>query len=74
MRYSEIPKFLSDNGLTVTQVVIAKEVDAQLLQDIGEAEFEEICSKLYRESSSYAGEVNIWAAVDEELSSRGLKK
>lgn len=74
MRYSEIPKFLSDNGLTVTQVVIAKEVDDQLLQNIDEAEFEEICSKLYRESSMYAAEGNIWAAVDEELSSRGYKK
>lgn len=73
MRYSEIPKFLSDNGLTVTQVVIAKEVDDQLLQDIDESEFEEICSKLYHESST--GKLSIiWAAVDEELSSRGYKK
>lgn len=73
MKYSEMTKFLNDNGILVMQPVIAYEVDAQLETDIPEEEFEEICEIVYDEYLSCFEEPDIWELVDEELTARGYK-
>ena len=75
MKYSEMTKFLNDNGIMVIQPVIANEVDAQLVHGITEDEFEDICKSVYR---TYLGciadpDIDTWYLVDEELTNRGLK-
>ena len=73
MKYSEMVKFLNDNGICVMQPVIANELDAQLPHSIPEEEFEEICKSV---EDTYLGcfeEPDIWELVDEELTKRGLK-
>lgn len=73
-RYSEMTKFLNENGILVVQPVIANEVDAQLADSIDEDVFEEICAKVYETYLQNWDEApNIWNLVDEELKARGLK-
>lgn len=73
-RYSEMTKFLNENGILVVQPVIANEVDAQLMNGIDEDVFEEICAKVYETYLQNWDEApNIWNLVDEELKARGLK-
>lgn len=74
MKYSEMTKFLNDNGIMAIQPVIANEVSAQLQVDISEDEFEEICAKIYHIYLSLIEEPDIWYLVDEELTSRGYKE
>lgn len=76
MKYSEMTKFLNDNGIMVMQPVIANEVNAQAHRDIPKEEFEEICAKIY---STYLDcitdpDLDIWYLVDEELTQRGYKE
>ena len=79
MKYSEMTKFLNDNGILVMQPVIANEVDGQLPIgcDISEDEFEEICEKVfqtYLDSIWSNPDLDIWYLVDEELTNRGYKE
>ena len=74
MKYSEMTKFLNDNGIYVMQPVIANEVSAQLEVDISEEEFEEICASVYSDYLSCYQEPDIWQLVDEELTARGYKE
>lgn len=76
MKYSEMTKFLNDNGILVMQPVVANMVDAQLDHGVDEAEFEEICDTVF---NAYIDNVDnpdldIWYLVDEELVNRGLKE
>ena len=73
MKYSEMVKFLNDNGIYVMQPVIASELDAQLETDIPAEEFEEICASVYDAYLSCFEEPDIWELVDEELKNRGYK-
>lgn len=73
MKYSEMVKFLNDNGIYVIQPVIASELDAQLEHSIPEEEFEDICRAV---EDAYLGafeEPDIWELVNEELTTRELK-
>lgn len=74
MKYSEMTKFLNDNGIKVMQPVIANEVNAQLEVNISEDEFEEICAKIYDIYLDCIEEPDIWYLVDEELTERGYKE
>lgn len=73
MKYSEMTKFLNDNGILVMQPVIANEVDAQLMADIPENEFEEICAKVFDMYLGSIDEPDVWYLVDEILTERGYK-
>lgn len=73
MKYSEMVKFLNDNGILVMQPVIAHELDSQLEHDIPEEEFEDICANVLDMYLSCYEEPDIWDLVDEELTKRGLK-
>ena len=73
MKYSEMIRFLNDNGIKVMQPVIASELDAQLETDISEEEFEEICASVYDTYLSCFDEPDIWYLVDRELVGRGYK-
>lgn len=73
MKYSEMTKFLNDNGILVMQPVIASEVNAQLAVDIPEDEFEEICAKVFNMYLGSIDEPDIWYLVDEILTERGYK-
>lgn len=77
MKYSEMEKFLNDNGIFVIQPVIAYEVDAQLECEIEDEEFEDICKsifKTYIDNIVFNPELDIWYLVDEELVRRGYKE
>ncbi len=74
MKYSEMTKFLNDNGIMTIQPVIANEVNAQAQANIPEDEFEEICSVVYDTYLDYIEEPDIWYLVDEELTERGYKE
>ena len=74
MKYSEMVKFLNDNGIYVIQPVIASELDAQLEHSIPEEEFEEICKSVFDTYLECLDEPDIWQLVDEELTKRGYKK
>lgn len=73
MKYSEMTKFLNDNGILVMQPVIASEVSAQLMVDIPEDEFEEICAKVFDMYLGSIDEPDMWYLVDEILTERGYK-
>lgn len=73
MKYSEMVRFLNDNGIKVMQPVIASELDAQLETDISEEEFEEICASVEDKYLCCFEEPDIWELVDEELTARGYK-
>jgi hypothetical protein len=76
MKYSEMVKFLNDNGIYVIQPVIANELSAQLEHSIPEEEFEEICASVeyvYLDICS-DNEPNIWQLVNDELVKRGYKE
>lgn len=76
MKYSEMEKFLNDNGIYVIQPVIASELSAQLWHDIPEEEFENICASVenvYLDICS-DNEPNIWQLVNDELVKRGYKE
>ena len=76
MRYCEMVKFLNDNGIMVVQPMIASELDGQLVHDISEWEFEDICEKVkdaYLEICCDT-EPNIWQLVNDELVKRGYKE
>ena len=73
MKYSEMTKFLNNNGIMVIQPVIANEVSAQLQVDISEDEFEEICAIVYEIYLDCIEKPDVWYLVDEELTKRGLK-
>ena len=74
MKYSEMTKFLNDNGIMAIQPVIANEVSAQLEVDIADDEFEEICEKVCAIYLDCIKEPDIWDLVDEELTKRGFKE
>lgn len=72
MKYRELAKFLNDNGIMVVQPVIAGDVESQLVRDIPDDEFEDICKKVYEAYLDCDEEPDIWWLVDEELTKRGL--
>lgn len=74
MKYREMVKFLNDNDIKVMQPVIASEVNAQLEQDITDAEFEKICAKIYDIYLGCIEEPDIWYLVNDELIARGYKE
>jgi hypothetical protein len=74
MKYSEMVKFLNDNGIFVMQPVIASEVNSQLEHSIPEEEFEDICRCVEDAYLSAYEEPDIWDLVDEELTQRGYKE
>ena len=73
MKYSEMTKFLNDNGIYPMQPVIANQVDAQLEHSIPEEEFEDVCATVYDLYLGCYEEPDTWQLVDEELTKRGLK-
>ena len=73
MKYSEMVKFLNDNGIYVMQPVIASEVNSQLEHSIPEEEFEDICKNVEDAYLCAYEEPDILELVDEELMSRGYK-
>lgn len=74
MKYSEMVKFLNDNGICVMQPVIASEVDAQLEHSIPEEEFEDICEKVEDAYLCSSKEPVIWELVRDELERRERKR
>lgn len=74
MKYSEMVKFLNDNGIYVMQPVIASEVNSQLEHSVPEEEFEDICKSVEDLYLSCYDEPDIWELVDEELKKRGYKE
>lgn len=74
MKYSEMTKFLNDNGILVMQPVIANQVSAQLAHDIPEEEFEDICASVYNTYLGCFEEPDTWQLIDEELTKRGYKE
>ena len=74
MKYSEMVKFLNDNGILVMQPVIASTLDSQLEHDIPEEEFEDICKSVEDAYLCAYEEPDIWELVDEELTARGYKE
>lgn len=74
MKYSEMVKFLNDNGILVMQPVIASEVNSQLEYSVSEEEFEDICKCVEDAYLSAYEEPDIWELVDEELIRRGYKE
>lgn len=73
MKYSEMTKFLNDNGILVMQPVIANEVSAQLEVNISDEEFETICDRVFKQYLSCFEEPDIWELVDEYLTKYGYK-
>ena len=73
MKYSEMVKFLNDNGIDAIQPIIASEVSAQLEKDITDDEFESVCNKIYGTYLDCDEEPDMWCLVDEELTERGYK-
>lgn len=76
MKYSEMVKFLNDNGIYVIQPVIASELSAQLEHSVSEEEFEKICKcveDIYLDICC-DNEPNIWQLVNDELVKRGYKE
>lgn len=73
MKYSEMVKFLNDNGIDAIQPIIASEVNAQLETSINDEEFEAVCNKIYGAYLDCDEEPDMWDLVDEELSKRGYK-
>lgn len=73
MKYSEMTKFLNDNGICAIQPIIANEVNAQLEKDIPAEEFENVCHKIYETYLDCIEEPDMWYLVDEELTDRGYK-
>ena len=74
MKYSEMVKFLNNNGIYAIQPIIASEVDAQLEEDITDEEFENVCGVIYEIYLDCAEEPNMWDLVHEELLARGYKE
>lgn len=74
MKYSEMTKFLNDNGILAMQPVIANQVDAQLEHSIPEEEFEDICESVYNTYLGCFEEPDTWELIDEELTRRGYKE
>lgn len=74
MKYSEMVKFLNDNGINAIQPIIANEVSAQLEKDITDEEFENICHKIYGIYLDCIEEPDMWDLVNEELTARGYKE
>jgi hypothetical protein len=74
MKYSEMVKFLNDNGIYVMQPVIASELDAQLETEISNEEFESICATVYKQYLDSIEEPDIWWLVNDELVKRGYKE
>ena len=76
MKYSEMTKFLNDNGILVIQPVIANEVSSQLIKWIPDEEFEDICNSVFRTylDNVLDPDIDIWYLVDEELTNRGYKE
>ena len=73
MKYSEMVKFLNDNGIDAIQPIIASEVSAQLEKDITDEEFEGVCHKIYGIYLDCDEEPDMWILVDDELTKRGYK-
>lgn len=67
MKYSEMVKFLNDNGICVMQPVIANELDAQLPFSIPEEDFEKICANVCETYLECFDEPDIWELVADEL-------
>lgn len=73
MKYSEMVKFLNDNGIDAIQPMIASEVNAQLEKDVADEDFENICHKAYGKYLNSDVEPDMWCLVDEVLTERGYK-
>lgn len=79
MKYSEMVKFLNDNGILLLQPVIADTVDTLLPIgcDISEEEYEEICDCIfdgYLDKADDATLDDIWDLAEEELMKRNIKE
>ena len=76
MKYSEMTKFLNQNGIMVMQPVIANMVDAQLEYAVSTDIFEDVCESVFKEYIANVDnpDLDIWYLVDEELTKRGLKE
>lgn len=75
MKYSEMTKFLNDNGILVMQPVIANMVDAKIPigYDMPEEEFEEICDSIYNTYLDVIDEPDVWNLVCDEFRKRGYE-
>ena len=79
IKYSEMIKFLNDNGILLLQPVIADTVDVLLPLgcDMTEEEYEEICDCVfdgYLDKADDATLDDIWDLAEEELINRGYKE
>ena len=73
MNYSEMVRFLNENGIDAIQPIIAGEVDAQLETNITDEEFEDVCNNIFGLYLGCIEEPDMWSLVDEELTARGYK-
>ena len=76
MKYSEMVKFLNDNGIMLMQAVIANEVNSQLSTSISDDKFEDVCESIFKAylDNALDPDIDIWYLVDEELTKRGCKE
>jgi hypothetical protein len=79
IKYSEMIKFLNDNGILLLQPVIADTVDVLLPLgcDMTEEEYEEICDCVfdgYLDKADDATLDDIWDLAEEELVKRNIKE
>lgn len=76
MKYSEMVKFLNDNGIYVIQPMIASALSAQLEHDITEEEFEDVCTNVENAYLEICCDIepSIHLLVSEELVKRGYKE
>ena len=80
MKYSEMIKFMNDNGIRLIQPLVADTVDSSLPLgiDISEEEYESICESVF---DTYLDNMDddqtlddIWDYAEQELIKRGYKE
>ena len=78
MKYSEMIKFMNDNGILLMQPLVADAVDTLLPLgcNISDDEYEEICDDIFTECLGKVcdGEEDIWDVVERELVKRGYRE
>ena len=75
MKYSEMIKFMNDNGILLMQPLVADAVDTliPINCNISEDEYENICDCIFNECLGAVcdGEEDIWEVTKREMIKRG---